>query len=175
MMRSLFLFFFTLSTLSAIAQTDSVKAVSSDLWLVKKGFKMKYPANWEVSQPCSDTYCSVFSPGDTLGFMDSFRENINFTVSKLSPGYTVDQYATYSLGYLPKVVKGFEVLDKKKLKSNAYRITYRGTKDNFAQTWRQYYYVKNNQVFIVTFAAETSKYTYYQPFIEPYLASFVLL
>lgn len=174
MIRILAFVFVSMVSLPSWAQSDTIQ-VEPELWLVKKGFKMKYPAKWEISQPCTDTYCSVFSPGDTLGFMDSFRENINFTVSKLSPGYTVDQYAAYSLGYLPKVVKGFEVLDKKKLRANAYRITYRGTKDNFAQTWRQYYYVKKNQVYIVTFAAESSKYRYYQPFIEPYLASFTLL
>jgi hypothetical protein len=136
---------------------------------------MTLPISWEIAPNCTEDYCNVFSPTDTLGFIDRFVENINITVQKLpTASYTVDQYATFSVGYLPKVVKEFVVVERKKLKSNLVRLTYKGIKDNFQQTWRQYYYIKNQKVFIVTFACETSKYKYYQPFIETYLNSFTL-
>lgn len=173
---SLYGFAFTQTYPQDSTKKDSVqKSVPKTYLLDKKTYKMTLPATWEIAPNCTEEYCNVFSPTDTLGFIDRFVENINITVQKLpTPTYTVDQYATFSVGYLPKVVKEFVVVERKKLKSNLVRLTYKGIKDNFQQTWRQYYYIKNQKVFIVTFACETSKYKYYQPFIESYLNSFTL-
>lgn len=157
------------------AQADTTKP-KAPLKLVKKAYSMNIPTGWRIDEDCKEELCSLFSPPDTLASgYDNFVENINITVNKLSsPSYTVDQYATFSIGYLPKVVKNFKILEKKKLSATAYRLTYQGDKNYFSQTWRQYYYVKNSKVYIVTFAAHTSKYAYYQPLIEPYLNSFKL-
>jgi hypothetical protein len=143
--------------------------------LDKKTYKMDIPKGWRIQDNCQENLCSLLSPTDTLSYIDRFVDNINVTVDKLpSANYTVDKYAQFSITYLPSVVKNFKVIEKKKLKPNVYMVTYKGEKSGYAQTWRQYYYVKNAKVFIVTFACETEKYAYYKDIVEPYLNSFKL-
>lgn len=143
--------------------------------LDKRGYLINIPKGWKIEENCKEEWCNLISPFDTIGVLDSYLESINFAVNKLpSASYTVDEYASFSIKYLPSVVKNFKVLEKKKLKTNVYRITYQGEKDKFKQTWRQYYYIKNAKVYIVTFACESEKYAYYQPIVEPYLNSFRL-
>jgi hypothetical protein len=149
--------------------TDSTKVLDF------KSYKIDYPSTWRLKTGCVVNECSILSPVDTLSWPDGYTESINLTFNRLpSASYTVDQYAKFSIDYLPKVIKNFKVVEKKKLKSNVISITYSGEKDTHKQTWRQYYYVKSNRVYIVTFSTETSKYAVYQAFIEPFLNSFTL-
>jgi hypothetical protein len=160
--------------LKSSESSDSI-VVEKPQILERKGYTIEIPKGWRVSGDCKDDLCSLLSPPDTLKSYDIFVENINFTVGNLpNAKYTVDQYTNYSINYLPSVVKGLKIIEKKKLKANVYRITYKGEKSNYEQTWRQYYYVKNAKVYIVTFACETLKYDYYLPLVEPYLSSFKL-
>ena len=170
-MKNLCITFFIFLGFSSNATelTDSIKVL--DL----KPYKINYPNTWRLKAGCAASECTVLSPADTLTWPDAYTESINLTFNPLpSASYTVDQYAKFSIDYLPKVVKNFKVVEKKKLKSNVIRITYTGEKDTFKQTWRQYYYVKSSKVYIVTFSGETQKYNSYQPFIEPFLNSFTL-
>ncbi|MFY7908850.1 MAG: hypothetical protein ACOVO2_04840 [Emticicia sp.] len=170
-MKKLFfsLFIFIGYTANASSLTDSIKVLDF------KPYKIDYPSSWRLKAGCAVNECSILSPADTLSWPDGYTESINLTFNPLpSASYTADQYATYSIGYLPKVVKNFKVIERKKLKSNVIRVTYSGEKDTHKQTWRQYYYVKSSKVYIVTFSAETSKYPAYQSFIEPFLNSFTL-
>lgn len=136
-------------------------------------YRITVPLGWDIKPGCVENQCTFTSTRDTVGGFDTYIESINLTVNKLNnTSYTALKYANYSIGYLPKVVQNFTVLEKKSLGSNGYRVTYRGLKNGLEQTWRQYYYVRNGKVYIVTFSAETRKYDYYQPLIEPYLNSF---
>lgn len=143
--------------------------------LDKKTYKINIPAGWRIQDNCQENLCSLLSPIDTLSYIDRFVDNINITVDKLpSASYTVDKYAQFSIQYLPGVVKNFKIIEKKKLKPNVYMLIYKGEKSGYTQTWQQYYYIKNAKVFIVTFACETEKYTYYKELVGPYLNTFKL-
>lgn len=170
-MKNLFFAFLTLCAFSANASSlsDSIKVLDF------KPYKIDYPSTWSLKAGCAANECTILAPRDTLTSPDTYFESINLTFNSLpSASYTVDKYALFSIDYLPKVVKNFKVVEKKKLKSNVIRLTYSGEKDTFKQTWRQYYYVKASKVYIVTFSAETQKYDYYQHFIESFLNSFTL-
>lgn len=176
-----FLFFILLST-SLFGQSDTTKSaiIASDT--VKKqeivefkSYKMTVPEGWQIKTGCVEGQCTLTSKRDTVGKFDMYIESINLTINNLnSPSYTAEKYATFSIGYLPKVVNQFKVIEKRKLSANSYRLTYAGEKNGLFQTWRQYYYVKSSKVYIVTFSGETSKYDYWQPIVEPYLSSFKL-
>lgn len=161
-------------SLSGRAQkSDSL--IAKPQLLNQKTYSMLIPLGWKIMDNCVENLCSLLSPTDTLSYIDSYVENINFTVQPLpSASYSAEQYLKFSQGYLPKVVKGFKVISKQKLKSNVSLLIYSGEKSGFKQTWKQYYYVKNKKVFIVTFACETTKYDYYLPLVESSLASFRL-
>ncbi len=185
-MKNILIIVFSILSISALAQDKILENPKKDstvllvaekpLFLEKKGYKIQIPGGWRISSDCQDQNCSLFAPADTLLLPDTYVENINLTVEKLSStSYTVDQYTTFSIGYLPKVVQNFKLISKKKLSSSSYVIEYKGRKNNYEQSWRQFYYVKNSKVFIVTFAAETPKFEYYKPLVESYLKSFKLL
>lgn len=161
---------------TTVAVKDTVKAVPAPV-LKKLAYQINIPAKWKIKEGCIETDCSLLSQADTLSAtFDKFTENINIVYQPLpSKNYTVEQYVEYSRKYLPSVVKGFKVHKKKKIKPNAWMMVYSGEKSGYFQTWRQYYYVKNAKVYIVTFAAETPKYEYFLPFVTESLSSFKLL
>jgi hypothetical protein len=171
-MKKLIFVFLLIGSLTAQANllTDSL------LVLDFKQYKMNYPATWRIKEGCLPNECTLLAPMDTLSRgLDTYYESINLTFNPLpSASYTVDNYAQYSVEYLPKVVKGFKILEKKKLKPNTIRLTYTGEKNSYQQTWRQYFYVKASKVYIVTFSTESPKYAYYQAMMEPFLNSFML-
>ena len=151
----------------AWAQTDSM--------LVMPTYHMKIPPGWTIQEGCVENQCTLLSPQDTLGGFDSYIETINITVNELkSSTYTADKYADFSIGYLPKVVQKFELLDRKRLNNSLVRVVYKGVKNLQLQTWRQYYYKHKGSMYIVTFSAQTSKYEYHQELAEPFLNSFSL-
>jgi hypothetical protein len=158
---------------------DTLKVAKVELppvYFEKKGYKIQMPTGWRIAPGSADNNSSLFAPTDTLFSPDIYVENINIAVEKLSTtSYTVDQYATFSIGYLPKVVKNFKLVSKKKLNSSSYVVEYKGNKNNFDQTWRQFYYVKNAKVYIVTLATETPKFEYYKLIVEPFLKTFKLI
>ena len=177
-----YLFFCLLISSFAYAQSDSTSIPEPADEVIKKpemvdfkSYKMTVPEGWQVKPGCVEGQCTLTSTRDTVGKYDMYIESINLTINKLSsPSYTAEKYATFSIGYLPKVVNQFKVLEKRKLSPTSYRLTYAGEKNGLFQTWRQYYYVKASKVYIVTFSGETSKYDYWQPIVEPYLNSFKL-
>lgn len=144
-------------------------------YLDKKEYKIAIPENWIIDKDCKDDLCSLFSPSDTLSYYDVFIENLNITVAKLpTPAYTAENYSNYSRSYLPTVVTKYKLLNKKKLKPNVSMIEFTGIKNNFDQTWQQYYFVKRQKVYILTFAIETKKYAYYTNHYKNIFNSFVL-
>ncbi|WP_304238333.1 hypothetical protein [Jiulongibacter sediminis] len=158
---------------SLVADSVIVEEKPEPLMVDFPSYKMTFPDTWKVKNGCIETQCTINSPRDTLMNFDTYIESVNLTVNKLNnTSYTALKYADYSIGYLPKVVQQFQVLERKNLGRNSYRVTYRGVKNGLRQTWRQYYYVRSGKVYIVTFSAETRKYELYQPMIEPYLDSF---
>jgi hypothetical protein len=171
--------FFLIVTFYSKAQsipnhTDGLDTlISKPLKIDMPKYSIELPQTWEIKPGCLEEQCTANSPGDTIGGYDMYIESINLTVNKLSStSYTAEKYATFSIGYLPKVVQEFKVLQKAKLSASSYRVTYTGVKNNFRQVWRQYYHVKSGKVYIVTFSAEAKKYNNYSEMIEPYLASF---
>ena len=170
-MKNLFLTIFAFWGLTANARSLTDSTIVLDF----KPYKIDYPSSWKLKPGCVANECSILAPKDTILLPDTYLESINLTFNSLpSASYTVDKYAQFSIDYLPKVVKNFKVVEKKKLKSNVIRLTYTGEKDTFKQTWRQYYYVKASKVYIVTFSAETPKYEHYKAIIEPFLDSFTV-
>ena len=174
-MKNCILLFLLLACNQVFAQVSDSTKKEKPLVLDKKAYTINIPIGWRIQDNCQENLCSLLSPVDTLSYIDRFVDNINITVDKLpSTSYTVDKYAQFSIAYLPSVVKGFKVLEKKKIKSNGYMVTYKGEKSGFAQTWRQFYFIKAGKVYILTFATETTKYERYLPLVDSYLSSFRL-
>jgi hypothetical protein len=161
-MKSLILFFCIVSFHATAFQTDSLKNFS---------YSIDVPENWTVKDGCTEADCSFLAPQDNN--QDTFLENINITVVDApAKNYSAEKYTDFSIGYLPTVVENFELLERVKLPENASRITYKGLKSGYHQTWKQYYFIKSSKMYIVTFTAETPKVEEYILKIQSTLDSF---
>ncbi len=142
--------------------------------VVKKNYTITYPAAWNVAASSTNAACSIEAPSDGAG--DAFVENINLTSSPIK-GYTAATYAAFSKGYLPKKIKNFTVLEEKAITTNGtpgYYMVFKGLQGKDKLQWKQYYYIHNNTIYILTLTAEQAKYANYITQVQPSLQSFTI-
>lgn len=134
-------------------------------------YAIDIPEGWKIKENCTESDCSFLAPQDTP--TDTFLENINITVADApSKNYPVTKYTDFSIGYLPSVIENFELVERKKVPGNSEYVIYKGLKSEFQQTWKQYYHIKDNKMYIVTFTAETLQFEEYIGKIQENLDSF---
>ena len=158
-----YLLFLCLITCKAHAfQTDSLNHLP---------YTIDVPEGWTIKEGCTEADCSFLALQDNN--QDTFLENINIMVAD-SPAknYSAEKYTDFSIGYLPSVVENFELLERKKLPNNASVIIYKGLKSGYQQTWKQYYYIIKEKMYIITFTAETPRFDEYIDKIQKNLDSF---
>jgi hypothetical protein len=162
-MKSILLLFLSLLPILSYAfQADSLNNFT---------YTINIPQDWTTKEGCNASDCSYLAPQDNG--QDTFLENINITVVEApAKNYAVKKYTDFSLGYLPTVMDNFELIDRKALPNNAEYIIYKGFKSNYNQTWKQYYFIKGNTLYILTFTAETPKFEEYIAKIQENLDSF---
>lgn len=161
-MKLVIIFFCIVNFQATAFQKDSLKNFS---------YSIDIPKNWTVKEGCTEADCSFLATQDNN--QDTFLENINITVvDSPAKNYSAEKYTDFSIGYLPTVVENFELLERVKLPENASRITYKGLKSSYHQTWKQYYSIKSTKMYILTFTAETPKFEEYILKIQSTLDSF---
>lgn len=129
------------------------------------------PEGWKIKEGCLEADCSMLAPHDD--YEDTFLENINIVVAPApAKNYPVKKYADFSVGYLPSVIDDFEVLERVELENNGEYVIYKGLKSDFHQTWKQYYFIKDEGLYIITFTAETDRFEEYIDKIQVNLDSF---
>lgn len=134
-------------------------------------YTIDVPEGWTIKEGYTEADCSFLALQDNN--QDTFLENINIMVAD-SPAknYSAEKYTDFSIGYLPSVVENFELLERKKLPENASFIIYKGLKSGYQQTWKQYYYIIKEKMYILTFTAETPRFDEYIDKIQKNLDSF---
>lgn len=151
-----------LLNVQAFAQADTIQM---------DRYSFLVPEGWKIKEGCMEADCSLLAPHDD--YEDTFLENINIVVTQ-APGknYAVKKYADFSVGYLPTVIDDFEILERIELDNNGEYVIYKGFKSDFHQTWKQYYFIKDESLYIITFTAETSRFEEYISQIQINLDSF---
>lgn len=159
-----FLCFF-LFPLFAIAQSADT--------LDKFDYVLPIPKGWTIKEGCQAQDCSLLAPQDHS--KDTFLENLNITVAEApAKNYPVEKYVDFSAQYLPSVIDGFKILERKKLEGNKAYLIYTGTKNDFLQTWKQVYWIKGEKLYILTLSTESSQFENYIQNIGSFLEAFTL-
>jgi hypothetical protein len=141
--------------------------------LSKSTYSIKYPSTWVADENADAKGFTIKSP--TEGQEDVFVENLNLAIEKLTSfGYTAQDYAAFSKGYLPQKIKNFTVITNKKgtLGKDSWFMEFKGLQNNKKLQWKQYYIVVNSKVHILTFTAEPDKYKNYLPVANAMMASY---
>jgi hypothetical protein len=174
-MKQLLTLIFIFSTISGFSQNNPSKQLIN---FVQEHYKIQYPSSWTLdTSKKMGTDFIVISPkeNDT----DKFRENVNLLVQDLS-GQNIDlnKYAEITQKQIKEMVTDGTIYEAKKMikpdKSEYYKMVYGMTQGIFKLKFEQYYFIKNDKAFIVTFTAELSNFDSFLNVAEQILNSFVL-
>jgi serine/threonine-protein kinase len=105
---------------------------------------------------------------------DQFRENVNLFIEHLPQPMTVEQVAAANretmLQQMP--INFVQEATKDTLGSlPAYRVAYTGPLGQLAGKWLQYYAVKGNKAYTLTYTAEAPKYQKFLGLVQQIIAS----
>jgi hypothetical protein len=156
-------------------QTESKKASTDWKTLDGPDYSVQYPFQWELSQNGQmGTSFVLFAPQESNE--DLFKENVNLLIQDLT-GYDLDldKYTDLTLDQIKTMITNSSLIESKRLKKGLeeyQHLIYTGDQSVFNLQFEQYFWVKNNKAFILTFTSEQTKSAAYKEIGEKILNSF---
>ncbi len=173
LLTSILLFISCNNKAMEISEKDKIE------WKVldEKEYSISYPTSWELDQ--SGLHGSSFFLFSKLNSEnDSFRENINLLIQNLSGlNMDLDKFANLSENQINAMVTNGKMIENERLKSKGIefqKMIYTSEQNNRQLQFEQYYWVKDDQAYILTFTAEENQFYAYQKLVEKILDSFKL-
>lgn len=144
---------------------------------LKYGFSIKYPSTWEKKEKLKDIIVVFLAPLENES--DKFRENLSLMISNLFT-QTIDlyDYVNFSIDQLREAILDFRLFEKtqtKIAKIPAYKIVYSGKRKQLNIKIMQYYAIKKNKVYLITYTAKKDKFELYFKIIKKIIKSFSFL
>lgn len=145
--------------------------------LDEENYLIEYPENWEVNTSgAMNTKVILFSP--IVSKEDLFRENVNYIIQDLSEyKVNLDQYVEASEKQIETLVVNGKILESERLENKNgiyHKLIYTGTQGLFDLQFMQYFFVKDNIAYVLTFTCEIDQVESYQKTGERILNSFLL-
>jgi len=125
-----------------------------DEWktLENSEYEIKYPDGWVLDQSgLSGTRFILFGP---IIQGQVFRNNINLITQDLS-GQSIDlaKYVEISTGQIKEYITSSNILYSQ-TENSRHKIVYTGMHGEYSLQWTQYYWVKNNKAYVLTYTAD---------------------
>lgn len=179
-MKKLSILFILLFPIIANAQSDKKTGDSdSEDWktVKEKSFTINYPATWNLDQSGQmGTSLMLFSPVESE--QDKFRENVNVIIQDLKGmDIDLDKYTKISEDQVKNLITNSKIVESNRIKngnSEYHKIIYTGEQGLFKLTFEQYYLIKKDKAYILTFTSEQDKYEDFKETGEEILNSFQL-
>jgi hypothetical protein len=172
MKKMAFLVFFLIHTISfGQIKENNWKTINENTYSVQ------YPDNWELnSEKSMGTSFILFTQQTSTD--DKFRENVNLIIQNLE-GYNLnlDDYVSISEEQINKMVTNGKIIESKRLfKNNSefQKVIFTGDQGIFNLKFIQYYFIKDEKAFVLTFTSEVTQYEKYKLISDKILASFIL-
>lgn len=140
-------------------------------------YSIQYPDNWELNTEKSmGTSFIIFS--EQTSSEDKFRENINLIIQNLE-GYNLnlDDYVAISEEQISKMVTNGKIIDSKRSNKNNtefQKVIFTGKQGLFQLKFVQYYFIKDEKAYVLTFTCEEIQYEKYIFITDQILDSFLL-
>ena len=140
-------------------------------------YSIQYPDNWELNTDKSMGTSFILFTEQTSS-EDKFRENINLSIQNLE-GYNLnlDAYVAISEEQISKMVTNGIIFESKRLNTNNtefQKVIFTGKQGLFQLKFVQYYFVKDEKAYVLTFTCEEIQYEKYKIIVEQILESFLL-
>lgn len=140
-------------------------------------YSIQNPDNWELNTEKSmGTSFIIFS--EQTSSEDKFRENINLIIQNLE-GYNLnlDDYVAISEEQISKMVTNGKIIDSKRSNKNNtefQKVIFTGKQGLFQLKFVQYYFIKDEKAYVLTFTCEEIQYEKYIFITDQILDSFLL-
>jgi hypothetical protein len=175
-------FFFLLFTLSVcgqkITKNVSLNETKKELagWKTFRGtnYSIQYPTNWELNQSGQmGSSFILFSPLDSDN--DKFKENLNLLVQDLTGlNIDLDKFVEISEVQVKTIVTNSKLIESKRMRNTTpefHKMVYTGDQGIFQLKFEQYFWVINQQAYILTLTCEQNKFSNYKEIGEKILKS----
>ena len=140
-------------------------------------YSIQYPDNWELNTEKSMGTSFILFTEQTSS-EDKFRENINLIIQNLE-GYNLnlDDYVAISEEQISKMVTNGKIIDSKRSNKNNtefQKVIFTGKQGLFQLKFVQYYFIKDEKAYVLTFTCEEIQYEKYIFITDQILDSFLL-
>lgn len=117
----------------------------------KENFSVRYPNKWILDT--SGQMNTEFLLFSELTPNDNFRENVNLIIQDLKgQNITLESYAELSNNQITELVKNGKIIERKN-KGSHYILVWSGFVAGNNLKFKQYFFVKNEKAYILTFTA----------------------
>lgn len=127
--------------------------LSNTMKIEIKNVKIDVPVGWLAQYTNAQQVFFLFSP---LEENDNFQENCNLTTEKLTKKYSVKEYIAANVDIIGNYMGDFTLHEAKK---NYHIIS--GTVNNITVKQIQYFYIKKNTAYVLTFTSNPEEFEKY--------------
>jgi len=144
--------------------------------LSKQKYSIQYPSNWELDQSGKiGTSFILFAP---IANKNEFRSTINLMIQDLgNQKMNLNQYMTLALNDIKANSINFNLIENKRINNENgehHKIINTGNQGGYNLEYEQYYFIKGNTAYVLTFTSEQSKFEKLKETEENILNSFLL-
>jgi|TARA_B110000240_G_C13235019_1_gene340649 hypothetical protein len=160
---------FLIVNLSVFAQTNDWNTLN------EKNYSIEYPSDWELNKSGQmGTKFILFSQLTSKN--DQFKENVNLIVQDLT-GHNIDlnQYVEISENQIKTMITDGNIISSERVKKDEkefQRVIYTGKQGIYDLQFVQYYWVENNNAYVLTLTCEITVFTDFKNTGEKILNSF---
>jgi hypothetical protein len=165
--------------ISLVLSLNSFGQIKETSWktINDNTYSIQYPDNWELNTEKSMGTSFILFSQQTAS-EDKFRENINLIIQNLE-GYNLnlDDFVAISEEQISKMVTNGKIIDSKRSNKNNtefQKVIFTGKQGLFQLKFVQYYFIKDEKAYVLTFTCEEIQYEKYIFISDQILDSFLL-
>jgi len=180
-MKSILIFILLLTTVAC--GQEKVKPEEPQIiegWrkLEKPNYFIQYPSDWNVDES-GQMGASFFILSPLESDKDNFKENINLMIQNLKgQNIDLDKFTEISEAQIKAMVTNSAMVESKRIKNSRgdfHKIIYSGDQGIYHLKFEQYYWLINDQAYVLTFTSEQDKFDDFLATGEKILNSFRIL
>lgn len=142
--------------------------------LSESNYYIEYPPNWYLDKNKNlGTSFILFARDESE---KRFRENVNLVIQDLrGQNLNLDRYVQLSERQVTTMVRNSKLIESKRMKAaddEYHQIVYLGDHEEFHLKWKQFYWVKGDKAFVLTFTGTQDTYEAFIKVADNILKSF---
>ena len=140
------------------------------------GIKIMYPQEWEKLENYMGTTVLFRSPLENSS--DTFQENVNIAYETVTSSMTLKDYTDLSIDQIKNTFEGIELIESNSANLAgvpAKRVVFKGKQYGYDLKWLQFYLLKGNKAYMITYTAEENKFDKYMSTVQTMVNTFEIL